>query len=248
MGCSRLYTEFWYLNSCLARCPDTLWRRLNVHEQTDSPADRDTTHRNQRLHDPPTSTRTAVSTTRSDERWDGGLAGERYRGMDCPDHKGASRSILGIRYLKSSLVIGRITFSRMGSEYLDYLDTPEWGAQRRQARDRTNGRCARELPGTPRHIGPFHTHHVSYEHLGDERPEELEYLCEACHRAEHRPRNRSKRALEAVGQLRLFDRYREVEARETALCERVASLESDVDYYRRLAERLLTALRDLKAA
>jgi 5-methylcytosine-specific restriction endonuclease McrA len=132
--------------------------------------------------------------------------------------------------------------------YLDYLDTPEWLARRKRARERADGQCARQLPGQPRHVGPFHTHHLSYDHVGDERPDELEYLCERCHRAEHAPRNQDKRALEEAGQERLFDRWRAVDVRESALRQRIVSLESDVEVCQRLIRQLMTALQDSQAA
>jgi 5-methylcytosine-specific restriction endonuclease McrA len=91
--------------------------------------------------------------------------------------------------------------------YLEYLDSPEWWAIRRTAMRRANWTCEREKPGDPRHEGPLDVHHRHYDTLGNENPDDVEVLCQVCHRSEHVPRNKKKRALERHGQQRLFDRW-----------------------------------------
>lgn len=87
-------------------------------------------------------------------------------------------------------------------DYYEYLDTPEWWAIRKQAYARAEYRCER-----CRGCGPLEVHHETYDHLGNEDLDDLTVLCRACHLAERLPRNLRKRALEHVGQLRLFHRW-----------------------------------------
>ena len=91
--------------------------------------------------------------------------------------------------------------------YLAYLDSQEWWTIRKQAMRRANFRCERESPSGPRHEGPLEVHHRHYDNLGHEALDDVEVLCHGCHRNEHIPRNRKKRALERDGQARLFDRW-----------------------------------------
>jgi len=91
--------------------------------------------------------------------------------------------------------------------YLYYLESPEWWTIRRAAMRRAQFRCERQKPGEPRHEGPLEVHHLHYDTLGNERPEDVVVLCDPCHRNEHIPRNKRKRILEAYGQARLFDRW-----------------------------------------
>lgn len=86
--------------------------------------------------------------------------------------------------------------------YLQHLESPEWWRRATAARKRAQYRC--ERCGS---LGPLHVHHRSYDNLGVESNDELEVLCEACHRAEHAARNREKRTYETHGQVRLFDRW-----------------------------------------
>lgn len=91
--------------------------------------------------------------------------------------------------------------------YLQYLESPEWFALRRAAMRRAQFRCQREKPGEPRHEGSLDVHHKHYDSLGRETLDDVEVLCQLCHRTEHIPRNQRKRILEAHGQTRLFDRW-----------------------------------------
>jgi hypothetical protein len=95
----------------------------------------------------------------------------------------------------------------MTTDYLDYLDSPEWWQQRRAALLRAGYRCEREYPNGPRHEGPLEVHHRKYHRLGDEAIDDLEVLCAVCHEAEGKPCNRMKLRLELCGQQRLFDRW-----------------------------------------
>lgn len=92
----------------------------------------------------------------------------------------------------------------MKREYLEYLETPEWHAVRKQALARARYRCER-CQG----CGPLHVHHITYIRIGREYLDDLEVLCENCHRAERLPRNIKKRVLEQYGQYRLFDRWQD---------------------------------------
>lgn len=97
-------------------------------------------------------------------------------------------------------------------QYLEYLESPNWWAVRKAAMRRANFRCQRQKPGEPRHDGPLDVHHLHYDTLGHEGPDDVIVLCRPCHRAEHIPRNKRNRILEAYGQTRLFDRWDDDEA------------------------------------
>jgi len=102
--------------------------------------------------------------------------------------------------------------------YLSYLESPEWWTIRKAAMRRARFQCQRQKPGEPRHDGPLDVHHLHYETLGHEGLDDVIVLCRSCHRAEHIPRNKQKRLLEAYGQQRLpgFDRWSDDDALEAA--------------------------------
>jgi 5-methylcytosine-specific restriction endonuclease McrA len=60
--------------------------------------------------------------------------------------------------------------------YDDFLKSPEWAATRAVALKRAGGRC--ERCGAPAR----EVHHLTYERVGAERPEDLQALCAPCHR------------------------------------------------------------------
>lgn len=66
--------------------------------------------------------------------------------------------------------------------YQEYLQTPEWREKRRLAIARSEHRCNR----CHRHGIALHAHHKTYERLGNEHPDDLEALCQACHSEHHR--------------------------------------------------------------
>lgn len=65
--------------------------------------------------------------------------------------------------------------------YEDYLQTPEWKAQREAALKRALYRC-QVCNGNKT---PLHVHHRTYERRGCELPEDLFVLCEQCHGRYH---------------------------------------------------------------
>jgi 5-methylcytosine-specific restriction endonuclease McrA len=60
------------------------------------------------------------------------------------------------------------------------MQSAGWRRRRSQA-IRAAGRRCQEYGGG----GPLDVHHLSYAHLGDERPWELAALCERCHNRLH---------------------------------------------------------------
>lgn len=62
--------------------------------------------------------------------------------------------------------------------YRKYLRSPEWQLKRWQTFNRADGRC--EICGE-KITGSFQAHHVSYRHLGYERPGELMCVHPWCH-------------------------------------------------------------------
>jgi hypothetical protein len=67
-------------------------------------------------------------------------------------------------------------FDRADPVYLKYLGSKEWKARRQQVIVRCDGRCERcgELPA-------YEVHHLTYERVFHELPEDLQGLCEFCH-------------------------------------------------------------------
>lgn len=71
--------------------------------------------------------------------------------------------------------------------YEAYLGTPEWRRTRDRALSRARWRCESPLcqVGTGLEV-----HHRNYEHLGEERDEDLRVLCPSHHQGEHARANR----------------------------------------------------------
>lgn len=67
--------------------------------------------------------------------------------------------------------------------YQNYIDSEEWRARSARAKERADHRC--QLCYSP---GPLHTHHRTYERLGNERDSDLTVLCETCHELFHQHR------------------------------------------------------------
>lgn len=62
----------------------------------------------------------------------------------------------------------------------DFYRTPEWKVTKEAALARAGHRCAR-CDSTKQ----LQVHHVTYERIGNELPEDLEVLCAICHLSEH---------------------------------------------------------------
>jgi 5-methylcytosine-specific restriction endonuclease McrA len=91
----------------------------------------------------------------------------------------------------------------MSADYLEFLDTPEWWTTRKAALERADYAC--EECGA-RGVS-LEVHHLTYQRLGVESPDDLEVRCRRCHEAAHDKKNLKKRLLELLGQLRLFSRW-----------------------------------------
>jgi hypothetical protein len=62
--------------------------------------------------------------------------------------------------------------------YEEYINSAVWGEKCRRVLDRAVGRCEGcGVPGMRLEV-----HHLTYEHLGDERLDELKALCPECHK------------------------------------------------------------------
>lgn len=70
------------------------------------------------------------------------------------------------------------------ASYREYLQSPHWKKVSGEARRRARYRCQECGARGVR----LEVHHLSYKNLGDERPEELQALCRACHEDKRRPR------------------------------------------------------------
>ncbi len=67
--------------------------------------------------------------------------------------------------------------------YAEYMDSTEWQEMRETALIQAGRKC--ERCGA---IESLQVHHLTYEHLGDELPEELLVVCPPCHEKEDRLR------------------------------------------------------------
>jgi hypothetical protein len=75
------------------------------------------------------------------------------------------------------------------TQYLEYLQSPEWAAKRDAVLNRTDGRCEDcvrwKYANEFRRGRAEHVHHLTYERVGHERPEDLVGLCQYHHRIRH---------------------------------------------------------------
>jgi hypothetical protein len=71
---------------------------------------------------------------------------------------------------------GAPTAVRDDPAYVAYLKSPVWAARRTEALQQAGGHCQR--CGAPAR----EVHHLTYERVGAERPEDLQALCAPCHR------------------------------------------------------------------
>lgn len=65
---------------------------------------------------------------------------------------------------------------RHSRRYTAHMHSPEWALMREHVLRRAGYRC--EFCKAP---GPLEVHHLTYRHLGHERPYELRALCRSCH-------------------------------------------------------------------
>lgn len=73
--------------------------------------------------------------------------------------------------------------------YVEYLDSPHWKKTRQQKLEAADHRCER-CGAYPKRtergtLGGLDVHHLTYERVGHELPEDLEVLCFQCHAVEH---------------------------------------------------------------
>ena len=71
----------------------------------------------------------------------------------------------------------------MTVDYREYIQSKEWKAKAKSAKQRTNYRCEQCGMLKPEHL--LHAHHLTYERLGNERKSDLKVLCNDCHAEEH---------------------------------------------------------------
>lgn len=89
--------------------------------------------------------------------------------------------------------------SRIPTSYADYLQSEDWKVRRDRALYLAQHRCQSptcelghlrswtdaELATLPRNRYRLEVHHLTYERLGREHPDDLIVLCRACHAAQH---------------------------------------------------------------
>ena len=69
-------------------------------------------------------------------------------------------------------------------DYSEYLKHPHWKKVREQRFKFDEGRCV--ICRKDMHGDPYHTHHLTYQRLGNERLRDVITLCQDCHDAFHR--------------------------------------------------------------
>jgi 5-methylcytosine-specific restriction endonuclease McrA len=67
--------------------------------------------------------------------------------------------------------------------YGEYINSPEWKGRSNNAKDSAGHRC--QLCNKAGNNRELHTHHRTYERLGNELPEDLIVLCAGCHAKFH---------------------------------------------------------------
>jgi hypothetical protein len=93
--------------------------------------------------------------------------------------------------------------SEWSDEYIEYMNSARWAWRREEEISRANGRC--ERCGADEADVTLQVHHLTYEHLGNEEPGELQVLCVACHEIADRERAQKthRRAATALYNARL---------------------------------------------
>jgi hypothetical protein len=100
--------------------------------------------------------------------------------------------------------------SRISTSYADYLKSEDWKRRRQRALYLAQNRCQsplckqgylramtdEELPDSYR----LEVHHLTYERLGHERPDDLIVLCRMCHCEQHDIAYEEKRASQSIGE------------------------------------------------
>lgn len=83
-----------------------------------------------------------------------------------------------LKYLKDGKREGTGVFS---ARYRRYTRSAQWRQQRAQAIARAGGQCDQ----CQQHVSHFEVHHVTYQRVGAEWPEDLRALCPTCHAMLH---------------------------------------------------------------
>jgi len=65
-------------------------------------------------------------------------------------------------------------------KYYQYIKSKAWRNRRKQALIAANFRC--EICGSTEDL---HVHHLNYKRVGREKKEDLQVLCDQCHKNEH---------------------------------------------------------------
>lgn len=73
-------------------------------------------------------------------------------------------------------------------EYAEYIRSPKWRQKAKAALARAGEKC--ERCGYSKFSRRLEVHHRTYERFRDERPEDLEVVCEVCHREADAQRER----------------------------------------------------------
>jgi hypothetical protein len=68
-------------------------------------------------------------------------------------------------------------------DYREYIASDMWKQRALEAKERVSWKC--QLCNKPGENGNLHTHHRTYENLGNERPEDITVLCADCHAKFH---------------------------------------------------------------
>lgn len=81
--------------------------------------------------------------------------------------------------------------------YRKHLQSETWKMKRREVRRRSEGRCEQRWGGKRCPNRATEVHHITYDHLGDERLSEMMDVCRSCHEAIEQAK-RDARKMKAV--------------------------------------------------
>jgi 5-methylcytosine-specific restriction endonuclease McrA len=100
--------------------------------------------------------------------------------------------------------------SEMRQEYNRYINSQQWKQKRALALKAAQYRC--QHCGFSKWTKTLEVHHLTYERLGAERPDDLIVLCEECHKKadEARARMGRKKSQEALDDARFYGWGRKV--------------------------------------
>lgn len=99
----------------------------------------------------------------------------------CKHHLGITKVKLEAQASREDVEVSILDNNGDGEiDYHEYIASDEWAARSKEAKEDAKWRC-QVCNGS----GVLHTHHRTYDNLGEEEPEDLIVLCASCHKLFH---------------------------------------------------------------